>query len=125
MPIEEIRQTAYQNIANEIQKASPAERAAAEEQLQQSKLQGIAAESEQKEGISREDLQSAVDTLNDSVSLLNHRLKFNIDDDTGRLQVKVIDHQTGEIVREVPPERLLAFVKRFEEFMGLLFDEKA
>ena len=44
---------------------------------------------------------------------------------TGRLLARIIDCKTNEVIREVPPERVLEFVKRFQEFLGLLFDEQA
>ncbi len=75
--------------------------------------------------VSRESLQEAVNSLNSAVSLLNHRLTFKIDDSTGRLTARVIDNSTNEVIREIPPERVLVFVKRFQEFLGLLMDEQA
>jgi len=75
--------------------------------------------------VSRKDLQQAVNSLNSAVSLLNHRLTFKIDDSTGRLTARVIDNSTNEVIREIPPDRVLAFVKRFQEFLGLLMDEQA
>lgn len=80
---------------------------------------------EQETAVSRETLEEAIQQLNHAVSLLNHRLKFSIDSDSRRLMAQVIDNETNEVIREIPPERVMNFVHRFQEFLGLLLDEKA
>jgi len=37
--------------------------------------------------------------------------------------VTIKDKESGEIVREVPPEALLKFARNLEELKGILFDE--
>lgn len=120
MVIEEIRSMTLQAAAPEFQ---PAEKHAAEEVRKEALHSQPAAEG--KSEVSREELQQAIESLNSAVSLLNHRLNFKIDDSTGRLTARVIDNKTNEIIREIPPERVLAFVKRFQEFLGLMVDEQA
>ena len=53
------------------------------------------------------------------------RLRFRVHEATGRIWVQVIDQQTNEVVREIPPERYLDLVARIWELVGLLVDERA
>ncbi|WP_091613571.1 flagellar protein FlaG [Marinococcus luteus] len=52
------------------------------------------------------------------------RLKFNVHEDTERVYVQVIDRDTEEIVREIPPESLLNFNASILRQSGLLVNEK-
>ena len=49
---------------------------------------------------------------------------FNVSLDTGDLMIQVVDGETGDIVRQIPPEEVIAFARRFREVLGLLLDEK-
>ncbi|KPA14005.1 flagellar protein FlaG protein, partial [Candidatus Magnetomorum sp. HK-1] len=54
----------------------------------------------------------------------NVGLRFAVHEDTGKFVIRVIDEQTNEVVREVPPENLLDLAAKMEEMMGMLYDEK-
>ena len=123
MVIEEVRDISVRQMSadqqsQELQRRMPTPLQDQTQRLEQREL-------EEAREVSRDKVENAIESLNQSVSLLNHRLRFSIDESTGRLQVRVIDNLTNEIIREVPPERVLAFVRKFEEFLGLLFDERA
>jgi len=51
-------------------------------------------------------------------------LRFEKHDKTGKWMVRVCDSQTDEVIKEIPPERILDMVGRFCELAGLLVDEK-
>ncbi|ANQ54352.1 flagellar protein FlaG [Thermosipho sp. 1063] len=51
--------------------------------------------------------------------------EFNIDKDTGMIVVKIKDKDTGEIIRQIPPEVALRLAKNLEELIGVIFDERA
>lgn len=53
------------------------------------------------------------------------RLRFQVHEPTGRIWVQVIDAETNEVIREIPPERYLDLVARIWELVGLLVDERA
>lgn len=50
-------------------------------------------------------------------------LSYSIHEDTGRVMVRVNDVETGEVIREIPPESRLDIYARITEFTGLLFDQ--
>jgi flagellar protein FlaG len=55
----------------------------------------------------------------------NVGLEFEVHDATGRLKVTVLDKETGDIIREVPPQQVLDMVAKLDEMMGILFEQKA
>ncbi len=123
MVIDEIRDVALQMTAPQLEAVQPARRPTDLIETQQAEAAQVAQSADAE--VSRASLEEAIQQLNRAVSILNHRLNFSVDDTTGRLLAKIIDAETNEVVREVPPERVLEFVRRFREFMGLLFDEQA
>lgn len=51
-------------------------------------------------------------------------LDISIHERTHDIMVKVLHKDTGEVIREVPPERTLDLVANMMEIAGILFDEK-
>lgn len=51
-------------------------------------------------------------------------LDISIHERTHDIMVKVLNKDTGEVIREVPPERTLDLVANMMEIAGILFDEK-
>ncbi|WP_376769517.1 flagellar protein FlaG [Paenibacillus plantarum] len=51
-------------------------------------------------------------------------LEFSIHQKTKLISVKVLDKDTGETIREIPPEKSLDFVAKLWKMAGILVDEK-
>lgn len=51
-------------------------------------------------------------------------LEFSIHEKTKLIAVKVLDSESGEVIREIPPEKSLDFVAKLWEMAGILIDEK-
>lgn len=73
----------------------------------------------------QERIREAIQALNESTQLVGRQLAFSIHEDTGRTIVRVIDRDTDEVIREIPPEEILDLVARINEMIGLLLDERA
>lgn len=52
------------------------------------------------------------------------RCEYDFDDPTNTITVKVYDKDTGDLIREVPPEKSLEAIKKIWEIAGLIVDEK-
>ena len=52
------------------------------------------------------------------------KVVFHVSVETGDLLIQVVDGETGDIVRQIPPDEVIAFMRRFREVLGLLLDEK-
>lgn len=52
------------------------------------------------------------------------RYEYDIHTDTQTLVVKIINKDTQEIIKTIPPEELLRIRARIDEIVGLIFDEE-
>jgi len=56
----------------------------------------------------------------------DHRnLDFSIDDSTGEVVVKVLDGQSGKLIRQIPSEEVLKLAKQLDDVRSLMFKAKA
>ncbi len=51
------------------------------------------------------------------------RIKVFVDDETGRPAFLVIDDESGELIREIPPEEVLELAAKMKQMVGYLVDE--
>lgn len=50
--------------------------------------------------------------------------EMKVHEGTHAIMVKVFNKETGELIREIPPEKTLDLVVKMMEFAGILIDEK-
>lgn len=74
--------------------------------------------------ISDEQLIKAIEKAIRAVEGKTTTLEFSIHEKTKLIAVKVLDKSTGEIIREIPPEKSLDFVAKLWEMAGLIIDER-
>ena len=74
---------------------------------------------------SKSDLQKEIDGLNKWLqgSQKTH-LKFTLHEELGEYYVQIVNEQTDEVIREIPPKKILDMVAKMYEMIGLLVDEK-
>jgi flagellar protein FlaG len=70
-------------------------------------------------------LIEAIEKSNKDLILNNTSLKFSIHEATKEIIVKVIDNETKEIVKEIPPEKILDMIASMLEKTGIFVDNKA
>jgi flagellar protein FlaG len=70
-------------------------------------------------------LEQAVAKVSEDIQAHDTNLKFEIDDSTDRLIVKVIEKDSGEVIRQFPPKEVLNLAKYFNSSKGLLLKEQA
>lgn len=63
----------------------------------------------------REQLDSAVFRLNDFVQTVQRDLHFDVDDNTGKSVVRVVDQQTNEVIRQIPDELALKLADNLQQ----------
>ncbi|MDE7060457.1 MAG: flagellar protein FlaG, partial [Lachnospiraceae bacterium] len=80
------------------------------------------------------DAEKNVNRVKDAVNQANNKLKlkqkhmstkceFSYHEPTGRISIKVMDKETDEVIREIPPEETLEMVEKMWELAGLIVDE--
>jgi len=71
------------------------------------------------------ELQEAIALLNVNVRAWSTHLKFEIDDEAGRVVVKVIDSQSGDVVRQLPSEEAIEMSRSLGRLQDLAFRAQA
>lgn len=70
------------------------------------------------------EVAKVVEKMNETARLFNNKLRFEMTNDN-RVKIRVVDSQTGHLVREIPPERLMETFTRLEDLVGVLLDHRA
>lgn len=77
---------------------------------------------EQKEATDSEQLKKAVEKLNKKME--NSEAIYGIHEGTNRVTIKIVDKDTKEVIKELPPEKTLDMIAKAWEMAGILVDEK-
>ncbi|MBD8709353.1 MULTISPECIES: flagellar protein FlaG [unclassified Pseudomonas] len=71
-----------------------------------------------------EELEAAVKQMEKFFQSVHRNLEFSIDDKSGKVVVKVIATETGEVVRQLPSAEALKLADSLKNANSLLFDAK-
>ena len=69
-----------------------------------------------------EKIRKAVEQLNKNMS--HSEAVFGIHEETNRVTIKIVDKDTKEVIKELPPEKTLDMIAKVWEMAGILVDEK-
>ncbi len=69
-----------------------------------------------------EQLRKAVEQLNKKMN--NSEAVYGIHEGTNRITIKIVDKETKETIKELPPEKTLDMIVKVWELAGMLVDEK-
>jgi|GEM_PF-385102 len=88
---------------------------------------GAKVDSEKSKNTSLEAIKEAVEVVNNALNISSFHLEFRLYEDTDVYQVRMIDNQSEEIIKEIPPDYMLDLSKRVQEIInkavGILVDE--
>lgn len=70
-------------------------------------------------------VETAVREINTSLQSRSISLRFEVDKDTDKLIVKVVDVANGEVIRQIPNEEVVRIAKVMGKAPGLLVSEQA
>ena len=76
------------------------------------------------ESISEKMFSGIIKEANKAIRIVNRELEFSVHEKTKDIIVRVIDAETKEVIREIPPEKILDLVANILEMAGLLVDER-
>ncbi len=76
------------------------------------------------EELSKDQATSMVDGLNSFLEPSNTSIRYELHDKLDRYYVTVVDQETDEVVKEIPPKKLLDVYASMAELMGFIVDEK-
>jgi flagellar protein FlaG len=65
-------------------------------------------------GLSQRDLEDMVSEINQYFQAVHRDLQFTVHEGSGRTIIKVLDSETKELIREIPPERMVEMAETFK-----------
>ncbi len=79
--------------------------------------------------------EKATEKKVDSIALLDrineltedgaYSVRFEKNSDLNEIVVKVVDSQSGDVIRQIPPEALLGLTKRLNDLRGTIVDKQS
>lgn len=96
------------------------------ETVQPTVNQKIKEENQKHEEPTVEEVQEQVDKLNGIATIIGSKVTFKIHQETGRVLARVVSLDTGEVIREVPSERIVEMMAKMRETfgVGIMLDEE-
>ena len=74
--------------------------------------------------IEKETVYEGVELLNNAMNMFNHKLHFEVHEDTNRIKVAIVDKATNELIKEIPPQEVLDMLAKIQDMLGILVDKK-
>lgn len=73
--------------------------------------------------LNQKELNEALDNLNETVETYHKQLRFEYHEKAERMMVMVVDMATQEVIKEIPPEKIMEMVAKIKEMVGIIIDE--
>lgn len=72
--------------------------------------------------VTSDHIRSVINKANENIRFTD--TKFIYYGDVNRIVIKVVDRETQEVIREIPPEETIEILQKIMESAGLIFDVK-
>lgn len=69
-------------------------------------------------------LKNAITDANNKLKITRTRCEFKYHEEVNRVAIKVLDKETQEVIREIPPEETLETLEKIWEIAGIMVDER-
>jgi flagellar protein FlaG len=79
----------------------------------------------QKEKPSAEEIKQDLDAINTQLRSMNSSIQFIIDGKSNDVVVKIVDENTGKVIRQIPSDEVISMREHLKEMSGLFVEEKA
>ncbi|MBI4849268.1 MAG: flagellar protein FlaG [Nitrospirae bacterium] len=70
------------------------------------------------------EIKEAIDNVVSIAKFFNRKIKLEVEKDLNTMVVKVVDSETGEVIRQIPSEELIALSKHARDLKGLLINKE-
>jgi len=78
----------------------------------------------QKETRSAEEIHKDLEMINEQLKSSNSSLQFIVDDKSNDVIVRIIDRDSGEVIRQIPPESIVRLRDSMKDMSGLFVEKK-
>lgn len=72
----------------------------------------------------QEELKKVIEELQNKISYLNKYLKIEINNQIKEPVVKIIDINTNQVIRQIPPDYVINIIKNINKMLGVFVNEK-
>ncbi|CAH1042573.1 flagellar protein FlaG [Halomonas sp. TD01] len=86
-------------------------------------IPGVGGEQAEPRSVSKESLAEPIQRINETFR--PRGLEFALSEQSGRVITKVIDRETGDVIRQIPAEEVLLVAERLEELQGRIISLEA
>jgi len=80
---------------------------------------------EKEKTYTEDEIIDTIETANKELVAYDRKFEFSIHEKTKQIMVKIIDVKNDEVIREIPPEKILDLVAAIWEVSGIIVDERA
>jgi flagellar protein FlaG len=117
--------TAVSSVANIAAIAPAADaRVAIKETADSKKVNQADASNESGDAVSDAELKKSVDAINRFFNA-NNSVNLNLDRESGKVVVQIIDKETNTLIRQIPSKEVLEMAKDLEKKNGMLLRDQA
>ncbi len=92
--------------------------------VQKSEIKDISETKQTFQDINEKHIINAIEQANNSYVSKFTRFEFSIHEETKEIMVKVYDKETDELIREIPPEKILDMLATMWDLAGILVDDR-
>ncbi len=78
---------------------------------------------EENQQATKEQMKKAVEKIN-GAQMENSEAVFGFHEETNRVTIKIVDKETKEVIKELPPEKTLDMIAKVWELAGLFVNEQ-
>lgn len=122
-PVTQAKESSVETQSSTAQEAAQVDSTVSVVAEGQSKSNANSNSNEQQQQPSNEQLRRAVEQLNKNM-VAHSEAVFGIHEGTNRVTIKIVDKDTKEVLKELPPEKTLDMIAKVWEMAGILVDER-
>lgn len=82
------------------------------------------AEKSLNESLSTSERDGLIKQLNKALDVFDTNVSLSVDEKSHQTIIKVVDKNTGKVIRQIPSEQLLRVSERITELLGMIYDKK-
>ncbi|ADC90070.1 flagellar protein FlaG protein [Thermocrinis albus DSM 14484] len=71
-----------------------------------------------------DELMKVMKEVKEKFDLLNTYLRIDIDRELDIPVVRIVERDTGKVIRQIPPEYILDLMRKIDEMLGILFEKE-
>ena len=75
------------------------------------------------QNVSQKELDQSIEQIQVMMDLRNRSVEFTTDESSGVRVVKVVDSNSGDVIRQMPAEELLSFMRNLTRMLGTFIDK--